>query len=389
MWTNGTGTEADSNHRVAVDVMGGDNGPEVRVEGAVQAFHEFNIESTLVGPESSIKDLLKSFGAEKLPLSIIHAPDAIEMHESPTKAVRRKPESSICLGYHALNDGTADSFISAGNSGAFMAAGRIISGLLTGIERPAIATLIPVAGEGTPNVILDSGANVDCHAHNLVQFAVMGSVYCTCLFGHEKPKVGLLSNGSERTKGTDILKTAAASLESFSSVNYVGYVEGRDIPTDAADVIVCDGFVGNVVLKAMEGSVQLIFNQLLHESKKNLLRKLALLLSKGSYRDVFKEKFDYSAHGGSPLLGLRKLALVLHGSSDVRAVKNAIRVAGDFSKKRMTDEIAAELALLEERMLDLDGSIFPNVVAEGKKPPSKKAKDNKQKLEKQPEGEPK
>ncbi|MCC6954871.1 MAG: phosphate acyltransferase PlsX [Deltaproteobacteria bacterium] len=336
---------------VAVDTTGGDRGIDVQLEGAVLAFKEFGIRSVLVGPEEELRSRLSLIAGSDTPLDIVHASQTIGMEDSPTRAVRRKPDSSLCVAYNLVESGRASSIISAGNSGAMMAAGRIICGLLPGIERPAIATLLPVAGNHSPNVLLDCGANVDCHASNLVQFAIMGSIYCNSLLGIERPKVALLSNGSEPSKGTDVIRSAAATLSAIRSVNYIGYVEGRDIPTNMANVIVCDGFVGNVVLKTAEGCVRLIFEQLLADGKRNLLGKLGLYLSKRTYRKVFLEKFDYTAHGGAPLLGLRKLALVLHGSSDARAVKNAIRVADGFSKSGMTDRIAQELTQFDETLM--------------------------------------
>lgn len=363
MATNGTLPAYQSQLPIAVDAMGGDKGLEVVVEGAVAAHLEFGVRSILVGPKETLKARLSALGASQLPIEIFHASETIEMGESPTRAVRKKPDSSLCVAYQLVQTGRASAVISAGNSGAMMAAGRIICGLLSGIERPAIATLIPVAGEGTPNVILDAGANVDCNAHNLVQFAIMGSRYSKALFGKVSPTVGLLSNGTEPSKGTDVLRAAALELSKLKQVNYIGYVEGRDIPTDKADVIVCDGFVGNVVLKALEGSVRLIFNQLLHEGKKGLFRKFGLGLSRGLYKEVFLEKFDYSAHGGAPLLGLCKLALVLHGASDVRAVKNAIRVADSFAQKQMVEKLAAELSQLEEESVAMDNGLFSSSLA--------------------------
>ncbi len=347
---------------ISVDTTGGDNGIDVQVEGALAAFREFGVRSILVGPEESLRAKLKGLGGLNTPIEIVHAPETISMDDSPTKAVRRKPNSSLCVAYNLVNTGRAAAVISAGNSGAMMAAGRLISGLLPGIERPAIATLIPAPGGKPPNVILDSGANVDCHARNLVQFAVMGSIYFNSLFNIDRPKVALLSNGSEQSKGTDVIRAASMALAQIDTINYVGYVEGRDIATDKANVIVCDGFVGNVVLKAMEGCVRLVFEEIVHQSKKGLVRKLGLGLSKGMYREIFAERFDYTTHGGAPLLGLRKLALVLHGSSDARAVKNAVRVADTFSRIRMTEKITLELTHLEDTLVNGDQAFFSGVL---------------------------
>ena len=283
------------------------------------------------------------------------------MEDTPAKAVRRKPDASVCVAYNLVQNGQASAVLSSGNSGAMMAAGRILCGLLPGIERPAIAALLPVVGDGKPNVILDSGANVDCHAQNLVQFAIMGAVYCTSLFHTERPRVALLSNGTEPSKGTDLLRAASMILSRSEAVNYIGYIEGREVATNHADVIVCDGFVGNVLLKAMEGCVRLIFDQLVHESRKGFMRKLGLALSRPVYKEVFSEKFDYTAHGGAPLLGLQKLAIVLHGSSGARAVKNGIRVADSFVEDCMLDKIAQQLTQLEEQSPEFEGEILSGV----------------------------
>ncbi len=343
---------------IAVDAMGGDRGLEVQIEGAVQAYREFGARSILVGPQDALSSRLDALGAKQYPIGIQHASDVITMDESPAMAVRRKPESSLCVACNLVQLGDASAVLSSGNSGALMAAGRLIFGLLPGIERPAIATLIPVAGDETPNVMLDSGANVDCHAQNLVQFAVMGAIYHSSLFDSHKPRIALLSNGSEPSKGTDVIRAASMILAKMEGLNFVGYVEGRDITASLAEVIVCDGFVGNIVLKSMEGAVTLVFQQLMHEGKKGIVRKMGLGLSRGTLREVFSGKFDYKTHGGAPLLGLKKLALVLHGSSDSRAVKNAVRLADSFVVCKMTEKITAALLQLEEQLPDMDSEII-------------------------------
>lgn len=364
MFTNGIGSHKPSSDGlvdilpVAVDTMGGDHGLGVQVEGAVLAFKEFGVKSILVGPEAEIRSKLESLGSRDLPLTVCNASDVITMDDSPVKSVRKKPNASLCVAYQLVQGGQASSIISSGNSGAMMAAGRLICGLLPGIDRPAIATLMPTIGDGRPSVVVDSGANVDCHAQNLVQFAVMGSVYCSSLFDVERPRIALLSNGTEASKGTDVVRAASLYLSKMETCNYIGYVEGRDVPLGKADVIACDGFVGNVLLKSMEGCVRLVFEQIKHDSKKSLLGALGLGLSKRVYRNIFQEKFDYSSHGGAPLLGLRRLAVVLHGSSEARAVKNAVRVAASFAKSRMVEKIGTSLSHLEEHMPEIDGDIL-------------------------------
>lgn len=333
---------------VAVDTLGGDLGFPVQVEGAIAAYKEFGVPSILVGPEREIRDKMTALGARDMPLEVINAPDYITMDDAPVKAVRRKPDASLCVAYRLVCDGRAASVISSGNSGAMMAAGRFICGTMPGIDRPAIATLIPSAGEGRPTIVVDSGANVDCQAAHLVQFAVMGSVYCTALLSIVRPKVALLSNGAEETKGTDIIRSAASAISKMPSIEYVGYVEGRDVATGYCDVIVCDGFVGNVLLKSMEGCARLVLEQIKHEVKRSLTRKIGSIFLRGLLRDVFQHKFDYTAYGGAPLLGLQKLAVVLHGSSGARAVTNGIRVADGFSRDQMIEKLSAALSQVDD-----------------------------------------
>ena len=214
----------------------------------------------------------------------------------------------------------------------------------------SIATLIPRPGDEKLNVILDSGANVSCSAENLIQFAVMGSIYYASLFDVDFPKVALLSNGTEESKGTDVVRAAAVTLKSLELVNYIGFVEGRDATSDTSDVIVCDGYTGNVLLKTAEGAVRLVYEQLMYEANRGIFRKLGLGLFRGALKEVFVNKFDYSSYGGAPLLGLSKLAFVLHGSSDARAVRSAIKLAHSFATNGMTEKIIQELASLEDRL---------------------------------------
>ncbi len=375
MAVNGTLPAHRSTLPVAVDAMGGDHGLKVQVEGAIAAYKEFGARSILVGPEQDLKSAIESFGGSDLPIEIRHASQVIEMDDSPARAVRRKPDSSLCVAYNLVQYGEASAILSSGNSGAMMAAGRIICGLLPGIERPAIATPVPVAGSDRPNVLLDSGANVDCHAQNLVQFAVMGTIYHRCLFEIDQPKIALLSNGTEASKGTDVIRAASAILSQMESLNYIGFVEGRDVTTNAADVIVCDGFVGNVLLKSMEGMVRLVFEELQSESKRGLFRKLGMGLSRGTYKDVFRDKFDYTSQGGAPLLGLTKLGLVLHGSSDARAVKSAIRLADSFASRKMTEQITVAMTQLDETLSagEIDRDILSGVFARKNSDPKSNA----------------
>ena len=348
-----------SNLPVAIDAAGGDLSYGPQIEGVVDAYKKGICRGpsvVLVGNSEKIKSKLKSLKAENLPILIEHASQEISMKDSPIRSVRKKPNSSLCVAYELVKNGKASSVVSAGNSGAMMAAGKFIWGLMPGIERPAIAALLPKSGkeEVLPNLILDAGANVDCHAHHLVQFAIMGSIYYETLFENKlpdkfKPKIGLLSNGEEASKGNDITRSTALLLSEIESLNYIGYVEGRDIVTAAVDVIICDGFVGNVVLKTMEGIASVMGKQLKIEGNKGVVRKLGMLLAKGVFRDVFKNKFDYTTYGGCPLLGLNNLALVLHGSSDYRSFMNAIKVEQVFTNLSMMSKIAEAIGQFEEK----------------------------------------
>jgi glycerol-3-phosphate acyltransferase PlsX len=313
---------------IAVDAMGADFGPSVVVEGAVQAARTYGISSVIIGREDEINALLTKLGAQNDPLiSVAHAPDVITMDDSPSAAIRRKPNSSIRVAYELVKEGKASSVVSPGNTGAMMAAGLYVSGTLPGIARPAIASLIPKSNDLKPTVLLDSGANVDCNAGQLVQFALMGSCYARSVLGCDAPRVGLISNGSEKSKGNDITRSALMKLSDQKDINFIGYVEGKDLPKDVVDVVVCDGFVGNVLLKGMEGCVELVFKSLKFYVAKSWRAKIGMMIAKPVFKKLFLEKFDPSAYGGAPLLGLNHIGIVCHGSSNARAIMNAIRVA--------------------------------------------------------------
>jgi phosphate acyltransferase len=231
-----------------------------------------------------------------------------------------------------------------------MAAGLFVAGTLSGIARPAIASLIPKVGDLTPTVLLDSGANIDCHAYQLVQFALMGAYYARSAINCENPRVGLLSNGTEISKGNDIIRSAALNLSELQGVNFIGYVEGRDIPRDVADVVVCDGFVGNVLLKAMEGSVELVFDSLKHYVDRSTRGKLGMWLAKPILKSLFYDKLDPSSYGGAPLLGLSEIAIVCHGASNSRAIMNGIRVAKKCVDADLVSKMSAALNVLDVRL---------------------------------------
>ncbi len=335
---------------LALDVMGSDLGPEPLIDGAIEALRELGIHSILVGHEDRIRAYLKQKNLDKdSRISIVHASEVVEMDDSPAKALRTKQDSSIFKAFELVKQGHASGVISAGNTGAMMAAGMLSVGTLPGVARPAIATLIPKVGSASPTVLLDSGANVDCHAQQLVHFALMGDFYAKAAIGCLKPRIGLLSNGSEPSKGNDILRATALTLKSYPGINYIGYVEGRDIPRDLVDVIVCDGFVGNVVLKTMEGAVELVVDSIKVATEGAWRAKLGMFLSRPMLRSMFREKLDPSAYGGAPLLGLSELAIVCHGSSSARAIKNALRVSDKLNKAGLIETMRTALSDLDAR----------------------------------------
>lgn len=335
---------------VAVDAMGGDLGPSVVVEGALEAWRRYGIVSTLVGQDRDLQALLRRFGAPgDIPLKVVHAPETVGMEESPTVAIRRKSNSSIRISFQLLKEGRVAGVVSPGNTGAVMAAGIYECGVLPGIARPAIASLIPRIKDGPPTVLIDSGANVDTHAYQLVQFAIMGAHYSRLALGVSRPRIGLLSNGTEISKGTDIIRSAAYSLQEIADINFIGFVEGRDLPQDIVDVVVCDGFVGNVVLKAMEGTVALVVDSLKLLVERSMLAKLGMWLARPTLRALFSEKLDPSAHGGAPLLGLRGVAVVCHGASNCKAMMNGIRVAHQFVGQGLVKQLEESLSGLEGR----------------------------------------
>jgi phosphate acyltransferase len=324
---------------VAVDGMGGDHAPAVEVEGAVAAAREFGITIVLVGNTDILRQELAKHDCKGLDISIVHASEVVGMHDSASDAIRRKKDSSIRVAYELVKQGKADAVVSAGNSGATMAAGMFILGRLKGIDRPAIATLFPNLRDRT--LILDVGGNVDCKPQNLAQFALMGEVYARHFMEIENPSVGLLSNGSEESKGNELTREAHAVLKG-SPFNYRGYVEGRDIFSGCVDVVVCDGFVGNVVLKVSEGLAEAVSRMLKTEIKKSILSIAGYLLVRSAFKR-FRKKVDYSEYGGAPLLGINGVGMICHGGSSVKAIKNAIRFAHDYARKGVNQNMAEKL----------------------------------------------
>jgi len=321
--------------RIALDAMGGDNAPEVNLQGALEAAEAWDCEIVLVVPKSRLEADLKHFNTRGLPVTIADAPDVVGMSEAPVEACRAKPRSSIMVAAELHAQGKVDAMVSAGNSGATMTAALFHLKRLEGVSRPAIATVLPTLVGRC--VVLDMGANVDCKPKHLYQFAVMGSIYAQEVLGLPNPRVGLLSIGEEEGKGNE-LTFGAHELLKASSLNYIGNVEGRDIPFGRVEVTTCDGFVGNVVLKFGEGLAEAVMKLMKDEIKKHPLAILSTLFLKGVFRDL-KKKLDYAEYGGAPLLGVNGVAIISHGKSNVLAIKNAIGVAAESVRHDVNQKI--------------------------------------------------
>ena len=327
--------------KIALDAMGGDLAPKAVIEGAVMAARDFKIEVVLVGNREVIARELADHHTAGLAISVEHAAEAVEMDESPLESVLGKPESSIHVGLEMVKRGVADAFVSAGNSGAMMAAAMAILGNLPGVDRPAIASMVPTTGGVA--LLIDAGANTEVKPINLMQFAVMGSVYWKHVQGVALPRVGLLSNGEEASKGTDLTRAAAAALQEMAPhVNYIGYLEGRDINRAKADVVVTDGFTGNVVLKTMEGFAAFLLGNLREVFGSGWLRRVAFLLVRKKLYGI-RERLDPSEYGGAPLLGVNGVVVIAHGSSNARAIRNAVRAAANEALVRHVNSEVVEI----------------------------------------------
>jgi glycerol-3-phosphate acyltransferase PlsX len=326
--------------RVAVDVMGGDNAPHVEVEGAVAAAREFGVPVTLVGDRDKVQAELARHNTAGLDIKVWHASEVVGMHDSASDAVRKKKDSSIRVAFELVKGGEAAAVVSAGNSGATMAAGMFVLKRMKGIDRAAIAQLLPTMSGST--LVLDVGGNVDCKPINLVQFAVMGEVYARFAMGLKSPRVGLLSNGEEASKGNELTRETSALLREKGLSSYIGYVEGRDIFNGSVDVVVCDGFVGNVVLKLSEGLAETVGKMLKAEIKRSFLSQIGYLLSRKAFNN-FKKTVDYAEYGGAPLLGINGVGMICHGGSNPKAIKNAIRFAYEYALKGVNSHMAEKL----------------------------------------------
>jgi len=330
--------------KIAVDAMGGDFAPRAIVEGAVLASKKFGLKVVLVGDEDQVGKELSKHPTSKLPIYIHHAPHVVAMHDSPSAVIRKMKDTSIKVAIDLAKEGQVDGVVSAGNSGAAMALAMVLFKKLEGVERPAIATAHPTPKGHT--VLIDSGGNVDCKPLHLVQFAIMGDAYAKYILGKGEPRVGVLSNGEEEGKGNDLTREVHDIL-SQTPINYIGYVEGRDLNSGRVDTIVCDGFVGNVALKISEGLWETIHGILKWEARDNIRAKVAYFLMGRAMRRLEK-KMDYSEVGGAPLLGVNGNCVICHGSSSGKAIMNAVRLASNLAKNRLNDHLTQELKEKQE-----------------------------------------
>jgi len=327
--------------RIAVDAMGGDFAPANEVAGTVAALREKNnaFEVLLVGRENELRALLERSHAEGLSCTVVPAADVITMEDSPTAALKQKTDSSLAVGIRLHRDGKADAFVSAGNTGAVLSATTLILGRVKGVSRPTIGTFIP--GEGGLSLLVDAGTNVDCRPRQLFEFAVMGSIYYSLVTKKERPTVALLNVGSEKGKGTETVNEAYKMLES-SSLNFVGNVEGRDILKKKADVVVCDGFVGNILLKFGESIPGFLKSRLIHVAEQGVLQKLIVGMAKGSLKNALKD-FDPNVEGGVPVLGANGVSIIGHGSSTPTGIKNMILRGVDVATVQLQKHIEKAL----------------------------------------------
>ncbi len=326
---------------VAVDALGGDRAPGAIVAGAVRAARGARIPVALVGPPDLLHvELARAGDARGLPITIIEAADGVAMDESPLAALRRKPRASVKVAAELVASGRADALFSAGHTGATVLAARTAFGLLPGVERPALAVTIPTRSGAA--VLVDAGANIECRAQHLVQFGLMGAAYARANLGLADPRVGLLSIGEEAAKGNDLVREAHAGLATVP-LTFVGNVEARELFTGRADVIVCDGFTGNIALKVGEGLVEMLEGSLLDELTASWLARVGAWLSRRAYAN-FRRRVDYAEYGGAPLLGVAGLTVVAHGGSTVRAIENGIVMTARLAEARMTERLAAALA---------------------------------------------
>ncbi len=327
---------------IVVDAMGSDKAPEPEVRGAVLAARQFDVRVHLVGPEDKLRPILRhALRGHRLPVFIVPASEWITMDDKAAQAVRAKRDSTMRVGLKMVREGRAAGFFTAGNTGAAMATAKMVLGMLSGVDRPALAQILPTVSR-VPSLLLDVGANVDCDPDNLVQFAVMGHMYAKNILRIHNPRVGLLSIGEEDSKGNALTRDTLPLLRALKGINFKGNVEGRDLFNGHCDVAVCDGFVGNVALKSIEGTAQLLSASLRESLKSTVTSQVGALLSRRAFAE-FKKRLDYSEYGGAVLLGVRGVCIVGHGSSNEKAVMNGVRVAAEFAQAELNSGIEAAL----------------------------------------------
>ena len=331
--------------KVILDGMGGDHAPREIVKGAIQAIELIDDEIIIVGQEDAINKELKKGKYKGDRITVVHAPEEITMHDTPVKAIREKKNSSLVVGLNMLKDGTGDLFVSAGNTGALIVGARLILRRIRGIDRPALASIYPDMETMQPCLLVDAGASAESKAQNLLEYGLMGSIFIEKVWNRENPRVGLVNLGAEESKGTSVTKDAYQRL-SMSQLNFIGNVEARDVPKGVCDVIVCDGFVGNVILKLTEGVSLTIFKLVKNAITENLKSKIGALFIKSQLMKL-KNEFDYEEYGGAPVLGVNGPVMKMHGSSTATAVKNAIIRGIPYAKENVVD-------IIREEMLDLD-----------------------------------
>jgi glycerol-3-phosphate acyltransferase PlsX len=331
--------------RIAVDAMGGDHAPRVNVDGAVAAAREFGIASLLVGKRAELEPLLADSGYTGSDIEIVDASEVVTFDDPATAAIRKKRNSSIRIAANCVRDGRAQGLVSAGHTGAAMVSAKMVVGTIEGVDRPALAAVLPnLTGHC---LLLDVGANPDLKTPHFREFAVMGSIYAELVFGKKNPSIGLMSIGEEDSKGNEQSKEAFKTLKD-TGLNFIGNVEGRDVFNGKVDVIVTDGFTGNVILKVSEALAEMVENMLREEIKRTLQASVGFLLSKSAFRR-FKQRIDYSEYGGAPLLGVKGCVIICHGRSSAKAIKNAIRFASEFARRGLAEKIQAQIAELHAR----------------------------------------
>ena len=327
--------------RIILDGMGGDNAPLEIVKGAVEASSKIDHQIVIAGREDEINAELAKYNYDESKIQVVHASEVIENEDSPVKAIRRKTDSSMVKGLTMLKDGEGDLFISAGNTGAYMAGSLFILGRIPGIDRPAISSIYPIAGGALPSIIVDAGANSECRPSNLLEFAIMGSLYMEKVMDRKNASVGLVNLGIEENKGTTVTK-AAHKLLKEADINFIGNVEARDVPKGACDVIVCDGFTGNIILKLTEGFAWNLLKTMKKKFTDGISAKMGAVLLAGKVKEI-KDEFDYSEYGGAPILGVNGHVLKIHGSSGSAAVKNAIIKGIPYAQENVVGRITSAM----------------------------------------------